>query len=143
MNSSAPSSTAVPVPAADPLANARRIRKLTLLLGAFAASALLIVSRSPELTLSFVAGTALVYLNLWTIEFIVERYFRPGANKSKAGGLLILKLSAMVLILYAVVRYVPVHLLAFMGGFMVFMLASLWEGLAGRTKPAANPEETK
>jgi len=143
MNSSDPVSTAAPVPAADPIANARRIRKLTLILGAAASAVLFFVSQSVHLTLSLAAGTLLVCLNLWAIEFIVDRYFRPGADKSKAGGLLVLKLAAMVLILYAVVRYVPVHLLAFMGGFMVFMMASLWEGLAGRNKPAASPEVTK
>lgn len=124
--------------------NVRRIRKVTLILGAVAAAFLLAVSRSVPLTLSLLAGTGLVTLNLWTIELIVGRYFLPGANKGKAGGLLILKLSAMVLILYMVVRYVPVQLmLAFMGGFVALLTATMWEGLAGRNKPAAIPEETK
>lgn len=125
------------------MANNRRIRRNTLILAALAAPALLVVTRSLYLTISLLAGTALVVLNLWVIEIIVNRYIRAGADKAAGGGMLILKLALLVLILYMVVRYEPVHLLAFMGGFFLFVMASLWEGFAGKTHTAADPEVTK
>jgi len=88
-------------------------------------------------------GAGLISANLLAIEWIAERYFRPGVDRSSAGGLIILKLAAMVLILYAIVRYVPVHLPAFIGGFAAFVLASVWEGIAAPKTPAAGPEVNK
>ncbi|MCW5830411.1 MAG: hypothetical protein KIT79_13975 [Deltaproteobacteria bacterium] len=124
----------------DPLLAARRIRHRTLFIGLAATAISIVAGGGFRLAGSIAAGTALAAGNLWVIEQIVRRYFRSGTKRSGGGMVLAGKLLAMVLILYLIVHYVPVHLLAFMGGFAALVAASLWEGLAQAPQGAAKPE---
>jgi ATP synthase I subunit len=85
--------------------------------------------------LSILFGGALGLLNFRWLAFAVERiYLRkgatPGLSKLAASIISVLKLSAIFIILFVVIKWQLMSIFALVGGLSLSFLAILWEGAA-------------
>lgn len=107
-----------------------RIERVALLLLA-AATLLLLLGDLVAPALGVAAGGLLGVLNLWALRRLLAALVASGRPWQQAGlaGLMVLKLSAVGLVLWVLLRRVQVDALGFLGGVSLVVLAILIEGL--------------
>lgn len=107
-----------------------RIERVALLLLAAATLVLLLLDRVAP-ALGVAAGGLLGVLNLWALRRLLAALVASGRPWQQAGlaGLMVLKLSAVGLVLWVLIRRVQVDALGFLGGVSLVVLAILIEGL--------------
>jgi hypothetical protein len=93
-------------------------------------------------------GAALGLLNFRWLATAAERFYAkrgmtPGRGQVIGLLLSVLKLSAIFVVLFIVIRWKLLNIIAVVGGLSVCFLAILWEGFRALTRGAGETEEPK
>lgn len=89
--------------------------------------------------LGIIIGGALSILNFRWLAFIVERIYTKKDRPSALPRILdwplnILKLSAIFIILYVVIKYKLIHVIGLVSGLTISFIAILWEGFSAMSR---------
>jgi hypothetical protein len=102
----------------------RRVLRLNLVLGALVCAASLLFRRA-DVALGTALGAALSAANFYAIRRVTARVL-ASANPRKQFmlmSLLVVKMAALIGLVYIVIRYTPVHVVAFVVGLSTFLLS--------------------
>jgi lipid-A-disaccharide synthase-like uncharacterized protein len=122
------------------LTHLRRIERLNLVLaGVLAAGSLMFWRR--DIVLGTALGALLAVLNFWVIRRVTARVLASASARKQLllMSLLVAKMSLLIGLVFVIIRYAPVHVVAFVVGLSTFLASILLASLAAPADPAAPP----
>lgn len=111
-----------------------RVEKYNAILGVVFALAGFIIWHNTKVPLSVIAGSLLAGINFLALAWIIKKITEPDTNKFLPGAMALVKLVLLIFILWAIIKWLPINIVAFLVGLSTIVVAIILSLLTNKNE---------